>query len=260
MNKMRKSKSNLIQSVDRALQILECFSKRDKELGVTEIANRLDLHKSTTFGLLSTLESRGYLKQNLENGKYKLGIKLFEQGRLVEDDMDLRINSLPYLKELVDKYQETAHLAIRDGSEIIYIDKVEGGSAIRMYSQVGKRAPMYCTGVGKAMLAFMPEDQVDNITKDLKFTPFTGNTITDLNKLKVELNEIRRRGYCIDNEEIEVGLKCVAAPIMNYKGEVVASASIAGPASRMSDEKLQFIAKDVKEAVTKISETLGYKR
>lgn len=257
---MVKSKSNLIQSVDRALQILECFSKRDTELGVTEIATRLDLHKSTTFGLLATLESRGYLKQNLENGKYKLGIKLFELGKLVEDDMDLRINSLPYLRELVAKYEETAHLAIRDGKEVLYIDKVEGESAIRMYSQVGKRAPMYCTGVGKAMLAFMSEEKIDSLLEDINFSKFTNNTITDLQKLKKELIEIKKRGYCIDDEEIEVGLACAAAPIVNYKGEAVASISIAGPTSRMTNEKLQLIAQDVKETAAKISRTLGYNK
>ncbi|MEY7999230.1 IclR family transcriptional regulator [Clostridium sp. Mt-5] len=256
---MPKSKSNLIQSVDRALQILECFSKRENELGVTQIANRLDLHKSTTFGLLSTLENRGYLKQNLENGKYRLGIKLFELGKLVEDGMDLRTSSLPYLKKLVYKYDETAHLAMRDGNQIIYIDKVEGESGIKMSSQVGKRAHVYCTGVGKAVLAFMPEKDAEEIMKNIKFHQFTCNTITDSNELKEELKKIRKRKYCIDNEEIEVGLKCVAAPIMDYNGEAVGSISISGPTSRMNHEKMNLIAKDLKEIIMKISETLGYK-
>ena len=256
---MQKSKSNLIQSVDRALQILECFSRKDNELGVTEIANRLDLHKSTTFGLLSTLESRGYLRQNLENGKYRLGLKLFELGKLVEEGMDLRASSFPYLKELVDKYDETAHLAVCNGNQVVYIDKVEGESAIKMSSQVGKSAYMYCTGVGKAILAFMSEKDIDNIIQNTDFNQFTCNTITDPDKLRDELKEIRKREYCIDNEELEVGLRCVAAPIINYNGYPVGSISVAGPTSRMSDEKLQSIAKDLKHIVVKISETFGYK-
>ena len=256
---MPKSKSNLIQSVDRALRILECFSRKESELGVTEIANRLDLHKSTTFGILNTLENRGYLCQNPENGKYKLGLKLFELGKLVEYGMDLRTSSLPYLKKLVDKYGETAHLAMRDGDQVIYIDKVEGESGIKMSSQVGKRAHVYCTGVGKAVLAFMPEKDVEEIIKNIKFHQFTYNTITDSNKLKEELKEIKKRKYCIDNEEIEVGLKCVAAPIMNYKNVSVGSISISGPTSRMNDERVDLISKDIKYVAVKISETLGYK-
>lgn len=257
---MPKSKSNLIQSVDRALQILECFSKKHNELGVTEIANNLGLHKSTTFGILSTLENGGYLSQNSDNGKYKLGMKLFQLGKLVEDGMDLRKISLPYLKKLVDKYDETAHLAVRNENKIIYIDKVEGESGIKMSSQVGKVAEVYCTGVGKAILAFMTENEIENIINNINFHEYTCNTITNLDQLREELKEIRKKKYCTDNEEIEVGLKCVATPIMNYNSEVVGSISISGPTSRMSHEKMNFIAKDLKEVTVKVSELLGYRK
>lgn len=257
---MQKSKSNLIQSVDRALQIIECFSKKDNELGVTEIANRLHLHKSTTFGLLTTLENRQYLTQNLENGKYSLGIKLFELGKLVEDGMDLRKICLPYLKELVDKYDETAHLAMRNGNEATYIEKVEGESGIKMGSQLGKRVYMYCTGAGKAILAFMTDEEINNIIKNARFTQFTCNTITEPDKLKDELRKIRKAGYSVDNEEIELGLRCIAAPIMDYSKAPVGSISIAGPTSRMGDEKVYSISKDLKYIADKISETLGYEK
>lgn len=256
---MPKSKSNLIQSVDRALKILECFSRRENELGVTEIANKLDLHKSTTFGILSTLENKGYLNQNPENGKYKLGLKLFELGKLVEYGMDLRTSSLPYLKKLVDKYGETAHLAMRDGNQVIYIDKVEGERGIKMSSQVGKRAYMYCTGVGKAILAFMPEKYMEETMKNIEFYSFTPNTIMNATDLKKELRKIRERKYCIDNEEIEVGLRCVAAPIMDYNGEAIGSVSVSGPTSRMDKKKIDLISRDLKNVIMKISETLGYK-
>jgi len=257
---MAKSQSNFIQSVDRALQILECFSKKNTELGVSQITNLLGLHKSTTFGLMATLENRGYLKQNTENSKYRLGMKLFELGKTVEDDMNLKESSHHYLKELVDKYQETAHLAVLDGNEILYIDKVEGEQAIRMNSQVGKRRPLYCTGVGKAILAFMSEDKVARILSNIDFCKYTSHTITELQGLQEELCNIRKEGYCIDDEEIEVGLNCVAAPIIDFNGEAIASISIAGPTIRMTQKKSNFIAKDIKEIAAKISETLGYKK
>ncbi|AGY76607.1 IclR family transcriptional regulator [Clostridium autoethanogenum] len=257
---MSKSKSNFIQSVDRALQILECFSKEENELGVTQIANMLDFYKSTTFGLLSTLENRGYLKQNPESGKYRLGIKLFELGKLVEENMDLRTSAIPYLKGLVDKYGETAHLAMKDGNEVIYIDKVEGKNAIGIInSQVGRVARMHCTGVGKAVLAFMSEEDIEKIIENIKFNRYTSNTITDKNKLKEELKKIRKKKYSVDNEEIEIGLKCVAAPIINYDDEAVGSISVSGPTSRMNDEKMNLIAEDVKKVSIEISRVLGYK-
>ncbi|TDT51031.1 IclR family transcriptional regulator [Fonticella tunisiensis] len=259
MENRAKTKSNLIQSVDRALQILECFSRENRELGVTEISKYLGLHKSTTFGLLSTLESRGYVEQNLDNGKYRLGLKLFELGNLVHEGLDLRKQAYPFLKELVDKYQETVHLVVNDRGEAVYIDKVEGPGAIRMYSQVGKRPPMYCTGVGKAILAYMPDKEVDRILFEKGLRPFTPNTITDVDKLKAHLAEIREQGYSFDNEEIEIGLRCVAAPIKNHKGEVIAAISVAGPSTRMTWEKMNILAISVKEAAVNISRRMGYK-
>lgn len=258
MEKKEKSKGNMIQSVERALSILECFSKRDNELGVTEIANALDLHKSTTFGLLATLESKGYVQQNLETGKYKLGFKLMQLGKMVEEDIDIRAKARPILKRLVNLYQETAHLALLINDEVVYIDKVEGEGAIRMYSQVGTRVKLYCTGVGKSVLAFLPEEKTNKIMKAIEFESFTEKTIKDIESLKKELARIRLNGYSTDDEEIEIGLKCVAAPIKNYNNEVVGAISVAGSTVRMCDEKYDEIVKAVKDAALDISVGLGF--
>ncbi|KJS20755.1 MAG: IclR family transcriptional regulator [Clostridiaceae bacterium BRH_c20a] len=252
-----KAKSNFIQSVDRALQILEAFSRKNKELGVTEIANNVDLHKSTVFGLLATLEQRGYLEQNRENGKYRLGLKLFELGNLVEEGMDLRGIAAPIISQLVDSYGETVHLVVCDHDEVIYIDKKESTSAIRILSQVGTRLPMYCTGVGKCLLAFLPEDTLKSvINKGL--IPFTPNTITEEDKLRSEVQKIREQGFAFDLEEIETGLKCVAAPIKNHKGQVVAAISLSGPSMRMEIKRMKELILPVKYSALEISRKLGY--
>lgn len=255
---MKKSDAKLIQSVDRALQILDVFSIKEKELGVTEIAHRLDLHKSTAFGLLTTLEHWGCIEQNRQTGKYRLGLKLLELGDRVKEGLDLRVLGLPFLQELVECYRETVHLVVHDRGEVVYIEKVEGPTAIRMYSQVGKRAPMHSTGVGKVILAYRPPEEVDALIAEKGLDAYTPNTITDEERLREELIKIRENGYCFDNEEIEVGLRCVAAPIMDSQQEVVAAISLSGPSTRMTDAQMEELISPVKETALKISRSLGF--
>ncbi len=255
---MKKSPVNLIQSVCRALSIIELLSK-EKMLGVTEISNYLGLHKSTVFGILSTLEHSGYVTQDRQTGKYQLSLKLFEIGSVVFENLDLRKIARPYLEELVKLHQETVHLVTLDKDEIIYIDKVESSKSIRISTQIGKRLPVHCTGVGKAMIAFKTEEDIEEIVKNKGLKPFTRNTITDLNELMVELRKIREQGYAIDNEEIEEGLKCVAGPIRDINGNVISAISISGPTGRMKDERIDEIIKSIRDASQAISRELGYR-
>lgn len=249
--------TNIIQSVDRALRILEGFSLKEKELGVTEISKRTGLNKSTCFGLIQTLQNRGYLEQNTENGKYKLGLRVFELGQIFESGLDVLTIAKPYLKELVEKAKETVHLAILNKSEAVYMEKVEGPSAINIISQIGNRVNFHCTGVGKAILAYLPEENVNGLLKrDL--VSFTKNTITDTEKLRQQLSEIKKKGYSIDDEEIEIGLRCIAAPIFNARKEVVAALSISGPTMRITEDRLAEMAGLAKETAYKISVRLGY--
>ena len=260
MSNEKKSSSNFIQSVDRALQILECFSEKQKELGVTEISKLLSLHKSTVFGLIATLENKGYIEQNPASGKYKLGIKLFELGVQVQNNMDLASAARPYLDSLVKEYNETVHLVQNDNGEAVYIYKVEGTTSMRMYSQLGKRPPMYCTGVGKAILAFMPPEDVDSYIASVDLRKLAVNTITSAKELKKELLKVRSQGYSIDDEEIEDGLRCVAAPILDHNGDVAGALSIAGPTSRMTGERMQELPGKIKDAALQISYKLGYRK
>ena len=156
--------------------MISCFAN-DTELGISEIAERMDLSKSTTYGLVNTLTAFGYLEQT-ENKKYRLGLKLFELGNLVQSRMDVRMEARPYCQLLADKYRTTVHLATHSEGEIIYIDKVDNNSSVVVYSQIGKRAPMYCTGVGKAILAFLPEEYMEKYVLSRPLIKMTEHTLS----------------------------------------------------------------------------------
>ena len=249
----------LIQSVERAVDILELFSLSETELSVKDISERLGLSKSTAHGLIKTLEHRGYLEQRSMDQKYRLGLRLFELGNMVGAGMELRKIASPVIHELVDKLQETVHMVINDRDEVVYIEKLEGQGALRMYSMIGKRAPLHCTGVGKAMFAFFDEARIDRILQNTELKKFTEYTLDSPAAIKEDLARIRQQGYAIDDEEIEIGLKCVAAPIFNHEGKVIASISCAGPKHRFSEDKMDMIVREVKNAGLAISKNLGYR-
>ena len=250
----------IIQSVDRALTIFELFEEHTKELSVKEMSNSLSLSKSTIHGLLKTLELRGYLSQNPDNQKYRLGLKHFELGNLVAKQMDLKQIAYTVIQELAERIKETIHLVILDGKEAVYIEKVDGPGALRMYSQVGKRVPMYCTGVGKAILAFLEEEQIRSILNTTSYTKFTQYTLTDPDEIYNQLIQVRENGYAMDDEEIELGLLCIAAPIFNHDNKVVASISCAGPKFRFENEQLEDRICKIKHAAVKISQQLGWNK
>jgi DNA-binding IclR family transcriptional regulator len=248
----------LIQSVERAADVLELFLA-SSELSVKEISQELSLSKSTVHGIIKTLEHRGYLQQNSDDLKYKLGMKLFELGIAVENQLDLGKIARPIIRNLVEELKETVHLVVRQRDEVIYIEKVEGPHTLRIYSQVGKRAPYYCTGVGKAILAFQDDVEIERVLTKSPLKPYTEYTITDKEEIKKQLKVIRDQGYSIDDEEIELGLRCVAAPIYNHQGIAIASVSCAAPTMRLDEEKLSMVIKGIKEAAAEISRSMGYK-
>lgn len=255
---MRKKRGVIVQSVARALEILDCFCGNVIELGISEIADEMQLSKSTVYGLVNTLTEKGYLEQNPENKKYRLGIKLFELGNLVEKRMDIRNEAEPFCQVLAEKYNDTVHLATHYEGEIIYIGKVDALDAMIASSQVGKRAPMHCTGVGKAILAYMEMEYLEKHIFNKPLSKMTEKTITTPEVLMDELKLIKSRGYAIDDEEIEIGLRCVAAPILNYKGYPVAAISISAPYRKITDEVIEEVARDVQHYTKEISKRMGY--
>lgn len=248
-----------IQSIGRAVSILEYVAKNKNRARLINISKDLKLNKSTLHCIISTLEQLDYLSQNEETGKYSLGVKLFELGKVYEQDLSVIEAARPFLKKLVEEYDETTHLATDSKYDVLYIDRVESTHSVRMTSNIGAKDDMHCTSVGKVLLAFMDEKRQEEFFKQKELKRHTPNTITEAGKLKEELQEIRSKGYGLDLEEIEIGLYCAAAPIRNHKGEVIAAISISGPTSRVSHDKLMIIKDRIVEYSKEISYSLGYR-
>lgn len=252
---MDNNNEKTIQSVDRAIKIIRCFDTFE-ELGITEISKLLNLHKSTTFGIVSTLSANGILEKNENTGKYKLGLELYRLGTKV--NLSLRGITLPYLERLVEMYEETANLVVLQDLSVVYLEKVESSHSMRISTSLGGRKPLYCTAVGKAILAFLPPDELERKLDKMKLVKFTDNTITSKEDLKKALNEIRKRGYAEDNEEMEIGLHCIAAPILNQYSYPIGAISVSGPISRMNGEVDINISRTLVEFTMEISKKLGY--
>lgn len=249
----------IVQSVNRALSILELISDYNEGLGITEISQKTDLHKSTVHRLLGTLMYKGFVVQDTITNKYRISLKLYELGTKRIEDLDILKASKPYTKRLMEELNEVVHLVIRDKNDIIYIDKVEADNTIRMASTIGRRSPLYCTSVGKAILAFTDEKEVEDIWKNNNVQKLTPNTIIDFQLFKEELEKIREQGYAEDDEENELGVRCIGAPVFNFHGEVEGAISISGPTIRVTKDKVEKIAEAVKKYAGLISRELGYR-
>ena len=249
-------KPGRLSSVTTALRLLKAFSEKDDEIGISTLSKRLGIAKSTVHRLAVTLVSEGMLEQDPESGKYRLGIALFGLGALVRRRMNVSTQARPYLFALREKTNETVHLAILDGSEIMYVYNLESSQAIRMRSDLGVRKPAYCTAEGQAILAFQPAETVERIIRE-GLLPRTPQTITDPARLMRALDTIRQRGCAIEDEESEIGMRCIAAPIRNDAGEVVAAVAVAGPASRLSKKTIADFIPHVIESADRISARLG---
>jgi len=252
-----RSKTRL-SSVANALRLLKAFSDEEYEIGISALAQRLGLAKSTVHRLATTVIQAGLLEQNPETGKYRLGLALFELGSLVRRKMDVSTEAKPLLKVLRERTGETVHLAILDQGSVLYINKIESGQAIRMSTSVGARAPVHCTADGKALLAFQPEAFIDELIRQ-GLPALSPKTITEGKALLRDLATVRSRGYAIDDEESELGLRSIAAPIRSHSGAVIASLSIAGPAHRVSRKTLLSYARDVVGAAETVSQRMGFR-
>lgn len=251
-------RDNLVKSVIKALDIMELLNC-EGELGISEMADKLKWDKSTVYRLVATLREKGYVTQNPASQKYSNSMKLFEMGNSVVERLGFRRKCQPYLEELAVLTKETVNLAIQDGKEIIYIDKIESRATIKVDLGIGKRLPMYCTGLGKAILACLPEEEVETLLREETFHAHTPNTVTSLEELKLQLSQIRHQGYSLDNEEYVLGLKCVASPIWNYQKKPVAAISVAIPEYRYENgtEHIDYI-RAVTDIAAKISRELGF--
>lgn len=244
-------------SVERALEILEYLSRHGGEHGVRSLAAALDLSPSTVFRLLETLEQAGFVQQSRASDKYAIGIKSVQLGIAALGALDITAVAPPRLHALVSETGESAFLAVRDDTEIVYLLKEEGKHSIRTTAILGSRRPLHCTGLGKSFLATMPPADVEALLRRAGMPALTQHTITDLPMLWEELSHIRVRGYAVDREEVEEGLACVAAPIRDHRGVTIAAVSMAGPAFRILPNEERF-GRRVAATALEISTALGY--
>jgi IclR family KDG regulon transcriptional repressor len=247
-----------VQSLDRAFDILELLSREQHGLNLTEIGNRLDLHKSTVYRLLQALKQRGYIEKSAR-GSYRLGMEFIELSSLYLNNLELKTEAQPILRELSSLSGNTVFLATLQESEVVYIDKMETHNSLRKYSIIGQRAPLYCTALGKSMLSGMAEDQIRKLYRGIELKVFTDRTIHDVEALVEEIDQTRRRGWSLDDEEYEEGLRCVGAPIRDYRAEVIGAVSTSGYASVITRERVEEIAVYVVKAARDISQRMGYR-
>lgn len=247
-----------VQSIDRAIAVLKCFSENTRELKLSDISDHLDLNKSTVHGIISTLKFHGFINQDEETQKYRLGLALMELGTIVINSFDIRSIVAPVINDICNQVQETVHLGTLDNIEVVYIEKKESSHSMRIFTNIGARQPAYCTGIGKAMIAYLePDALIALLPEEIK--KFTPKTITDKIELTRELSKVKKNGYAIDDEENSEGLKCVGAPIFDHTGKAKYAISVSGPTIRMTEDKIQETIKLLTNATKEISHKLGYR-
>ena len=239
-------KDNTVKSLKRAIAVLDCFSQKEPELSVTEIARKLDMQKSTIFNILSTFQESGILIKNPSNSKYRLGYNLLHLSYIINSGISIREDFLPFLKEIANTTGEVCYFGLLDGLEVLYIDAVYPLTQLQARNILGERAPLYCTGLGKAMLANLSEDQINAVLTG-PMPPFTKCTITDPDVLRNELEEIRQNGFAVDNMEHEFGIRCVAVPVFGLSGNVLGAVSVSGPSPRFDPPSIVRTASIITE-------------
>ena len=247
------------QSVEKTLQIIETMAENKGPMRLSDISAKVKYPASTVLRMLNALISLGYVKQDAETSRYLLTMKFCRIGELVKSQYSIRDLVRPYLQELSRRCQESSCLAVEDDMTVVYIDVVDGPDKIlKTLQRIGKIAPMHCTGVGKLLLLNYSEEQLEFFAEQKGLPKLTDNTITTLEALKKELEKIRMQGYALDNEEFEIGARCVAAPIRDYTGKIVACISISGPVSRITMEKVQNVKEIIIDISQRASKELGF--
>ncbi|MGX1192098.1 IclR family transcriptional regulator [Metabacillus sp. SLBN-84] len=245
-----------VKSAERVLRVFELVAHHPEGLTIKEISENLSFPQSSTSNLVGTLFEEGYLTQDSLK-RYKLGPKLVQLGTLAMESLDISSQGTPHLKKLMEDVQETVFMAVLSEKELVYVAKIDNNRSIRTTAQPGYRKPLYCTGLGKVFLAFLPQNEKNAILDYAELSPITKNTITDRQELEKELKRFAGLGYSIDDEENEEGLYCLAAPIFGADHTIQAAISVAGPKERMISRK-EFIADKLLQTSKKISKSIGH--
>jgi DNA-binding IclR family transcriptional regulator len=248
----------MIGSVQRALDILNLFDSQVEELGTTDIARSLDLHKSTVASLVYTLEANGYLTQNLKTRKYRLGFKLAELVSAMLNHFKVRQVAYPFLQELHQEFNETINLGVLDGGSVVYIERMQSTRPLGMRSEIGRRTLAHSTALGKAMLACLSPTELTAFINCYGLPALTPHTLTEPRRLLEDLEKTRQLGYALDDEENEIGGRCTAGPIFDLNGRVIAAVSISLPAARLPVADFSVYGSRIRETARAISRALGY--
>ncbi len=248
-----------LSSVRNAARLLKQYSSREREFGVTELAQRLGLGKSTVHRLLATLTAEHLLEQDEFTGKYRLGIAMHDLGAAVATHLDLHEAVIPPMEQLRNMTGETVQVAVLDGREVVYVERLDSPQTLRLFLEVGRRNDAHATGTGKCLLAHLPDDELNRLLRGWKLQSKTTYTVKNIDTFKKELAQIRKQGFARNLHEAEVGVVSVAAPIRNLAGKVIAAMSVAGPDARM-EAAIDQMTRAVMEAAAMASRRLGYRR
>jgi DNA-binding IclR family transcriptional regulator len=257
MKRSRESKSAPVGVLSKVLKIFDLLQSHPFGLDLKAISAEAGINKSTAYRFLAHLEREGYLMRD-DAGSYMLGMKLLQLGARGNHRTILDQAAAPVLRELWKATEETVNVGVLDGGQVLYVAVLESPHAFRLVSKIGMRRPLYSTALGKAMLAYTPDEEKAHLLSSLNFQALTPYTLTSLMQLKSDLENVRRQGYALDNEENVLGARCIGAPVLNARGEAVAAISLSAPVTRIGTEKIGMFAVAVKDAAAEIAARLGF--
>jgi IclR family KDG regulon transcriptional repressor len=247
-------KEQNVQTLDRTLDIIELLATSPQGMGVTEIGLKLQLHKSTVHRLINALAHRGYIEKEQKTGQYKIGLKFIEISSLYLHQLELKTEAAPIMRRLAELTGLVTHLAILDETDVVYIEKVDVVQSLRLYSHIGRRIPVYCSALGKVLLSGQSAMRQQQILQSINYKPYTENTIQNQESLFSEIQKTTQRGWAVDNEEHEAGIRCIAAPVRDFTRKVIAAISISGDRNTLTaeqDEKYNAMVMDAADAISK---------
>lgn len=253
---MSEKKYYQIASLEKGIKILELLAEHG-ELSVTETARLMNTNRAGSHRFISTLKDLGYVEKNNSNNKYQPTLKTMTLAMKVANRFEIRRMAKPYMHKLSMLYKETINLGLLKNSEIIHLDKIDSLEVLRMDSALGDKAPAYCTGLGKSILAFLPEHELEHYLETVEFQPLAPNTITDKKDFLKELSRVRQNRYAVDDEEMTIGLRCIAAPIFDHNRYPAYSISISGPSMRLTHRAVEEIKTDIVKTCDQLSKTMG---
>jgi DNA-binding IclR family transcriptional regulator len=252
---LKSEKYYFVSSLSKGLKVLELIANKG-EMSATEVAKSMQTNRAESHRFLSTFMDLGYLEKTREK-RFRLTFKVLEIGMKKIAGFEIRLTAHPFMQDLANAFSETVNLGYWDGRSVVHLNKIDSPEILRIDVGLGALAPAYCTGLGKAILAFLPIEEFQNYLKSVKLIAMSPNTITTIKKLKPEIDLVRKHGYAIDDEELSIGLRCVGAPVFDYTGRPVYALSVSGPTQRMSKAKIDAIKEKLLNSCKRLSEKIG---